>query len=346
MRIEGASGDITEAIAELSSATWIYTGLSVALELGLAEHLDAPSSARSLADKLELDADLVAELLDVLVALGALDRDGELYSPTSGFEPFRTGSLARVMRAGVRSDQLQSADAFARAQNGSLMPGWSHLDPDLLIAQGETAGLFRLVAEHLLPALDGLGERLGGESCRVLDVGAGVGVLSSELCRVYPELSAVCLEPNPTARAIGRRRCAHDGFDGRIDFRGGRIEELEAEDSFDLALLPQPFLPRAAFEEGLRRVGTALRPGGWLLVLALDGSEADELALAARRVRARLWGGGLIGTAEMTTLLTGAGFASVRAGAPVGAYRTFAARFPGLGSPIADDPPAAAALTA
>jgi ubiquinone/menaquinone biosynthesis C-methylase UbiE len=215
-----------------------------------------------------------------------------------------------------------------------------------LIAQGETAGLFRLVAEHLLPALDGLGERLDGEGGRVLDVGAGVGVLSSELCRVYPELSAVCLEPNPTARAIGRRRCIHDGFEDRIEFRAGRIEELAAEDCFDLALLPQPFLPRPAFEAGLQRVGAALSPGGWLLVLALDSPEADSLALAARRVRARLWGGGLIEAEEMTTMLNAAGFGSVRAGAPVGAYRTFAARAPVLEPRTADEGPAEAALTA
>jgi len=108
----------------------------------------------------------------------------------------------------------------------------------------------------------------------------------------------------------------------------------------------QPLLECGTRQEGLHRVAAALRPGGWLLVVALDGSEADALALAARRVRARLWGGGLIGTAEMTTLLTGAGFDSVRAGAPIGAYRTFAARAPGLEPRTADDPPAEAALTA
>jgi hypothetical protein len=346
MRAGKESADITEVMAALSSASWAYNSLAIALELGLAEHLDAPSSAASLAGKLELDPELVTELLEVLVAVGALERDGGLYAPTAAFEPFRTGSLARVMRAGVRSDQLQTGDSFARARNGTLEPGWDHLDPGILTAQGETSGLFRLVAEHLLPALEGLGERLSAPGCRVLDVGAGIGVLSSELCRVYPSLHAVCLEPNPAARELGSRRCTHDGFDGRIEFRDGRVEELGTGESFDLALLPQPFLPRPAFEAGLARLRAAVREGGWVLVLALDASDADPLSLAARRVRARLWGGGLIDAGEMTELLSVAGFDSVRVDAPVGAYRTFAARCPADGETAGPGVPAEAALTA
>ena len=201
------------------------------------------------------------------------------------------------MRAGVRSDQLQTAETFRQARAGTLAPGWEHLDPDVLLAQGETAGLFRLAAEHILPSLDGLRERLSLPGARFLDVGAGVGVLSSEVCLVYPEISADCLEPNAAAREIGRRRCHEAGLDERVEFIGGEVEQLDLVDEYDLALIPQPFLPPEAFARGIERVLQALRPGGWLLVLALDLPAAEPLATASRRVRARLWGGGAIAEA-------------------------------------------------
>ncbi len=46
-------------------------------------------------------------------------------------------------------------------------------------------------------------------------------------------------------------------------------------------------------EAGLPRVHRALRPGGWLIVLAHEMPDTDPLAAAARRFRARVWGGGV-----------------------------------------------------
>jgi len=320
------SPDILSSISELSSAAWAYTGLSAAFELGIVRSLETPATAPELADRLDLDPDLVADLLGVLVALGAIERDGESYAATPAFEPFRSGALSRVMRAGVRSDHLQTAEAFRRARDGSLAPGWAHRDPELLVAQGETAGLFRLAAEHILPSLEGLGERLGEPGARFLDVGAGVGVLSSELCLVYPEVSAVCLEPNATARGIGRERCLEAGLEDRVEFVSHGVEELELREEYDLALIPQPFLAPAAFRAGLSHVRRALRPGGWLLVLALDLPSSEPLATAARRVRARLWGGGAVRSADLLSRLRDAGYEGAHAHPPVGAYRMYAAR--------------------
>lgn len=336
--------DILSRIGELSSATWAYAGLSAALELGLVGALDESRTAQELAGRLDLDPDLVEDLLGVLEALGAVERRGPRFAPTAAFEPFRSGSLARVMRAGVRSDHLQVAEAFRRARDGSLAPGWAHRDPDLLVAQGETAGLFRLAAEHILPSLDGLAAQLARPGARFLDVGAGVGVLSRELCLVYPEVEAICLEPNATARALGRERCLEAGLGHRVEFVSHGIEEHGFSEHYDLALIPQPFLSADDFAAGIHRVRGALRPGGWLVVLALDLPEADPVVAASRRIRARLWGGGAIGSAELSASLAAAGYEAVSAHPPVGAYRMFAARR-GLAG-VTDDDAAARALAA
>ena len=244
------------------------------------------------------------------------------------------------MRAGVRSDHLQTAEAFRRARDGSLSSGWSHRDPELLVAQGETAGLFRLAAEHVLPSLPGLRDRLEAPGARFLDVGAGVGVLSTELCLVYPEVSAACLEPNATARGIGRERCLEAGLDDRIEFLSHGIEELRSERRLRPRADPAA-LPASGGLRGRARAGqlTALRPGGWLIVLALDLPESEPLVAASRRIRARLWGGGAVQPDELLDGLGRVGYENGRAHPPVGAYRMFAAQRPAESSVV---PPLAA----
>ena len=334
--------DILSSIAELSSSAWAYAGLSAAFELGIVRSLESPATAIELGQTLDLDPALIADLLGVLVALGAVERQGERYAVTPALEPFRSGSLSRVMRAGMRSDHLQTAEAFRRARDGSLAPGWSHRDPDLLVAQGETAGLFRLAAEHILPSLEGLRYQLERPGARFLDVGAGVGVLSTEICMVYPEVSAVCVEPNATARGIGRERCLEAGLEDRVEFVAHGVEELESHQQFDLALIPQPFLSPESFESGLDYVWRALRPGGWLLVLALDLPDSEPLVAASRRVRARLWGGGAASREELLASLENSGFEGAHAHPPVGAYNMFAARRPAMvAMPSHLDPPEA-----
>ena len=59
-------------------------------------------------------------------------------NPQREFETFRAGSIGRVTRAGIRSDHLQTAEALNSARSGELRSGWSHSDPDVLVAQGET----------------------------------------------------------------------------------------------------------------------------------------------------------------------------------------------------------------
>ena len=110
--------DVLSSIAALSSATWAYAGLSAAFELGIVRALDAPASAEELGSRLDLEPTLVADLLGVLIPLGAVERRGDRYALTAEFEPFRSGSMAKVMRAGVRSDHLQTADALRRARDG------------------------------------------------------------------------------------------------------------------------------------------------------------------------------------------------------------------------------------
>jgi hypothetical protein len=72
-------------------------------------------------------------------------------------------------------------------------------------------------------------------------------------------------------------------------------------------------------------VHRALRPGGWLIVLTHELPSGDPLAAAARRFRARIWGGGVIDHGELTAILGESGFGAIRSDYPVGSFRAICA---------------------
>lgn len=322
------ASDFTSVFERLREDAWAYAAIASAVELGLLDHLGAPISRERLAAAAEVERGLIDDIAGVLVALGALEEADGLLSPTASFELYLSPSLRRVFEAEIRSDHLQTAQLIDRARESGTTAGWDHTDPLALISQGETGGLFGLVAECVLPALSGLGDRLGEPGAEFLDVGAGIGVIATELCRTFPELRAVGLEPHPDAREIGRSRIAAAGLAERIELRAETVEELSDRDRFDLAFVPQPFLAESSFAAGLARIERALRPGGWLMVLSLDVEAPEPLIAAARRFRAGVWGGRAAPSGQLTEKLLAAGFEEVRPDPPVGSFRCTNARRP------------------
>lgn len=324
--------DFAENLEQLSSSAWAYAALATALELGLLERLGEPVAEEELAAIAGIEPDLCADLVEALLACSAVERRAGMLVPTPSFEMLLSPSVAPVLRAEIRGDHLQTRSLLRRAREGEPVCGWSIEDPVALAAQGDTGSLTALLVEALLPGLEGLGERMCRPGARILDVGAGVGVVSTELCRLWPEAEAVGLEPQRTPRELGRSRIAAAGLDDRIALRDERVELLGERAAYDLAFLPQPFLPADALAEGLPRITRALRPGGWLIVLALELPEDAPMIAAARRFRARVWGGGSMAPERLRTLLAEAGLGPTEVEHPIGSFRAICARRPPAGS--------------
>lgn len=322
--------DFAANLARLREARWAHAALSVAVEAGILRLLERPRSLDDLAQLSGLGRPTVEELVEVLVALGAVRREGELVVASADLEIYLSSSLRGVFEAEVRSDELQTRALVDRvgAAGDDERGGWDHTDPAALISQGETGGLFGLIAECVLPALNGFGDRLAAPGAEFLDVGAGVGVIAAELCRSYPTLSGVAIEPNGAARAIAVRRLAAEGFDERVELRATPVERLAERDRFDFAFCPQPFIDPAVLPQGLDAIATALKPGGWLTVLTLQADSGEPLLDAARRLRARVWGGGHIEPAALSALLGEAGLGELRCDPPIGAFRFLHGRRP------------------
>ncbi len=325
--------DFTEALEQLSCSAWTYAALATAVELGMLEHLAEPVAESAVAERCQVEPDICADIVEALIAVGAVTRsDGNLI-PAPSFQTLLSPSVAKVLQAEIRGDHLQTRSLIRRAREGEPLGGWRMEDPVALTAQGETGGLTGLLIEALLPGLDGLEARMQRPGARILDVGAGVGVVSTELCRLWPQAEVVGLEPHRTARELGRSRVAAAGLKHRIAIRDESVEMLGELDAYDLAFVPQPFLPAGSLLAGLPRIRVALRPGGWLVMLTSELPEDQPMVAAARRFRARIWGGGVIGSEELEAALRAAGFGGVHSEHPIGSFRAITARRAPAGEP-------------
>ncbi len=167
-----------------------------------------------------------------------------------------------------------------------------------------------VIRDVMAPALDGLGPALETPGAAFLDVGVGVAALSIAMCRVYPELRAVGIDPWELALDRARRNVAAASLGDRIELRRQGVEEMQDRSAFDLVFLAGPFLGRRVVDAACDRVLTSLRPGGWVLFGMFRG--VDELGTALARLRTARSGGAVLDHEDAEARLAAAGFTDVR----------------------------------
>jgi ubiquinone/menaquinone biosynthesis C-methylase UbiE len=146
----------------------------------------------------------------------------------------------------------------------------------------------------------GLGVRIGE---RVLDVGAGTGVLAMRLARAGAQV--VCLEPDPPSLEAARERLA--GRD--VEFLEARVEEIPLPDAaVDAAVASFTAHHWRDQRGGFADLARVIRPGGRLVI-----AEFRSGGPAVRRLR-RIAGSNHIDAPDATewsARLRTAGFAQV-----------------------------------
>lgn len=79
---------------------------------------------------------------------------------------------------------------------------------------------------------------------RIVDLGAGCGVISLVLARVNPEASVVAVENNPEMAALVARNIRHNDLDGRVSVLSEdviRLRKSSPDSTFDLVVFNPPF---------------------------------------------------------------------------------------------------------
>jgi SAM-dependent methyltransferase len=201
--------------------------------------------------------------------------------------------------------------ALRHAEGGGA--GWTAEDLEIVVAQGRgSVSAATAVGEGLLPQMPGAHQAFLDGRARFLDVGVGIGAVAGRMCEMFPGVTAVGLDVLEPVLNLARGELAEAGLTDRVELRLQSVADLLDEEAFDLAWVPQAFIPRAALRPGLEAVFRALRPDRWLVlpVIAPPG-EADEFQRAVYAHGAHLTGGGPITVEESRRLLVEAGFDQV-----------------------------------
>jgi predicted O-methyltransferase YrrM len=303
--------DVRGQAEELGTSAWAFAVLCSAAESGLLTSLREPQQVTEAAAQTALPAPLVARMLDVLVTLGLVQRDEARYRAVPGLLPLLQPPASTFFLADLRSTYLQAWDTIARAKRGVLETGWRYTDPEILAAQGMGSGQgVQMMGRFLFPQLAGLEERVRGP-WTFLDVGTGVGGIAIAMCQAFPTVRVVGLEPAEAPLAEARRNIVEASLSDRIELRPQRVEEMTDSGAFDLAWLPQVFLPGAILPPALDAVWRALQPGGWILLPAIS-IHGDDTRAALARFRNVLWGGETLAPEDVAHLLSAARFTAVR----------------------------------
>ncbi|HUQ06462.1 MAG TPA: 50S ribosomal protein L11 methyltransferase [Kofleriaceae bacterium] len=141
------------------------------------------------------------------------------------------------------------------------------LDPGMAFGTGTHAST-RLVLAEL--------DRLAGEGpapARVLDVGAGSGILAIAAVKLWPEATAVAIDNDPIAVAACTENVAHNGVSARVESAGTPVEDVGGTWPLVLANI-QAHVLRALADAIAARVA----PGGTLVLSGLLTPQAPAVA--------------------------------------------------------------------
>ncbi len=102
----------------------------------------------------------------------------------------------------------------------------------------------------------------------ILDVATGTGDLAINLARKMPETRVTGVDISENMLAIGRRKVAEKGLDGRITLKTGDAEKLDfAKGRFDCVTAAFGVRNFGDIPTGLREMCRVTRPGGVCFVL-------------------------------------------------------------------------------
>jgi SAM-dependent methyltransferase len=198
--------------------------------------------------------------------------------------------------------------------SSTIESGWNHAEDDILQNQGlSSAIVVPMFKRVLVPQLGDLSTRLDSPGASFLDVGVGVGGISIAMARMWPKLRILGIDPWEPAIELARKNISNAGLADRIELSQMMVEDMKENARFDLVWFPAPFIPKQAILPSLKRIRDSIRPGGWIVAVALSSiGSGDPLAAALSDLRSIYWGGHPLSASELRDFLYESGFGDVR----------------------------------
>jgi ubiquinone/menaquinone biosynthesis C-methylase UbiE len=230
-----STGVTPETIIRLASGFMAAKHLFAASELGLFEALEAsPTTIDGLAARTGLTRRAARISADAMVALGLLERDGDLY---------RNGEVAATFLAGPGPSDLRP---LLRLWDRLSYPTWTDLATSL--ASGPSREIFDIDDDLQEVASAGIESYTAGiaaalpqafdfsHSRRLLDVGGGTGSWSIAVVQACPHIEATVFDLDAVA-GVARKRIAGAGLGSRITVTAGDAMAGTVPSGYDVFLV-------------------------------------------------------------------------------------------------------------
>jgi hypothetical protein len=299
-------------LLELSGYFWKTCTLHAAVKLDVFTCLgENQMSADTVAAKLKVAHDAIERLLNALVAMQLLSKDGDLYANTPQSQTFLSKDSPQYI-------------GYMILHHYHLVESWAQLDQSVQSGRpdgGRSAfsdderrksflmGMFNTamnVAPLIIPEID-------IASCRhLLDLGGGPGTYAIHFCRHNPHLKATVFDLH-TTRPFAEETIKRFDLSDRIDFQGGNYLEDEIDGHYDSAWLSH-ILHGESPEDCSRIIEktiAALEPGGLVIIheFILDNSMDGPLfpALFSLNMLVRTEAGRAYSEEQLVNMLAVAG---------------------------------------
>lgn len=302
--------DVQQAIRGFQESRILLT----ALELDLFTAIGPGAVASEVARRVSADARATEMLLNALVALELLRKEGERYLNTElAVQHFVAGAPQEARMALLHQSRLWRAwSTLTDAVKAGTAVGAR--EDDTHGREAFIAAMHRNAQERAPLVIHAVG---AFSVKNMLDLGGGSGAYSIAFVQSNPELRATIVD-QPAVLAIAQRHIGDAGLAGRIQTRPGDLLQDTFGAGYDLALLSaicHMFSPAENLDL-LKRVYAALGHGGRVVIqdflLEPDKTSPPFAAIFSLNMLVNTRGGSSYSAAEYQRWLEDAGFSEIR----------------------------------
>jgi len=295
---------------------WETKILLTAVRLDVFSALDGkPKTTAEVAGRIGAHEPTLTLLLNALVALRLLSKEGLVYKNSSAAEkhlvrhsPQYIGHLLLLHDA--EWNNWGKLEETIRSGRRAVDRHVFETDPEL--------------GSNVLAVLNRIGQQSGPDlakrlqlsgAIRMLDLGGGAGTNAIAFCQVYPELTATVFDLPSTLR-LTERTIKDAGLESRISLLPGDFNKDSLGGPYDLVLMSDilHYQTFAANEAIVKKVFHHLSPGGRLIIkdrfLDEAGTGPAWTTAFAVHILVNTQEGGCYKTSDALQWMTNAGFAS------------------------------------
>jgi precorrin-6B methylase 2 len=296
---------------------WETKILLTAVKLDVFSTLDGkPKTAREVAGRIGAHEPTLTLLLNALVAMRLLTKEGDLYGNSSAAEKHLVRHSSQyighlLLLHDAEWNNWGKLEETIRTGRRPVDRHVFETDPEL---GSNVLAVLHRIGQQSGPDLAKRLKLTGRE--RMLDLGGGAGTNAIAFCRVYPELTATVFDLPATLR-LTEKTVKEAGLESRIALLPGDFNREALGGPYDVALMSD-ILHYQTFESNEALVGKVfahLAPGGRLVIkdrfLDEAGTGPAWTTAFAVHILVNTQQGGCYRTGEAMQWMTNAGFTSV-----------------------------------